>query len=59
MRLQAAYTTKELCSLTGLNRHRVYRMKRAHGWGRVVYLSDLRELGRLWESIILREQFSA
>jgi hypothetical protein len=59
MRLQAAYTTSELCSLTGLDRHRVYRMKRKYGWGRVVYLDDLRSLGPLWESIILREQLSA
>lgn len=59
MRLQAAYTTSELCSMTGLSRHQVYRMKRRRGWGRVVYLDQLRELGPLWESIILREQLSA
>jgi hypothetical protein len=59
MILKAAYSTRDLCSMTGLSRHAVLRLKRRHGWGRVVYLSDLRDLGPLWESIILREQLSA
>jgi hypothetical protein len=59
MYLKAWYTTAEVMRLTGRSRHEVYRMKRAHGWGRKIYLSDLRELGPLWESIILREQLSA
>jgi len=59
MRIKAAYTTRDLCEMTGLSRHAVLRMKRRHGWGRLVYLSDLRELGPLWESIVLREQLSA
>lgn len=59
MILKASYSTRDLCEMTGLNRHQVRRLKRKHGWGTVVYLSDLRELGPLWESIVLREQLSA
>jgi hypothetical protein len=65
MRLKAGYTTSELSSLSGLSRHQVYRLRRRYGLGRIVYLTDLRdlserdELGKLWESIILREQLSA
>jgi hypothetical protein len=59
MILKASYSTRDLCQMTGLSRHAVLRLKRRHGWGRVVYLSDLRELGPLWESIVLREQLSA
>jgi hypothetical protein len=59
MILRARYSTGDLCNMLGISRHAVLRLKRRHGWGRWVYLSDLRELGPLWESIILREQLSA
>ena len=59
MEIKAEYTTADLCRMTGLSRFQVFRLKRKYGWGRVVFLSDLRELGPLWESIVLREQLSA
>jgi uncharacterized protein YjcR len=59
MQVRAFYTTKEICEMTGLSRHQVLRMKRRHGWGRVVFLGQLREMDQLWSAIVLREQLSA
>jgi len=65
MRIKAGYTAGELSKLSGLSRHQVYRLRKRYGWGRIVYLSDLKdlsersELSKLWESIVLREQLSA